>query len=115
MLRPRGEKLFRFDKIAGSDFERAQRGPAGVEGRTPGIQNRRERFCLSRPWDKPFGQAGLLKIVPDNFVNARSAAPQGWRAGRPEYKIAGSDFACPVHGTSPLGRQGCSKLFLTIL
>jgi hypothetical protein len=33
-----------FDKIARSDFERAQHGPKRVEGRMPGIQNRQERF-----------------------------------------------------------------------
>jgi hypothetical protein len=32
-----------FDKIVGSDFERAKRGPKGV-GQEPGVQNRRERF-----------------------------------------------------------------------
>jgi hypothetical protein len=30
-------RTLRFDKFAGSKFERTQCGPEGVEGRTPGI------------------------------------------------------------------------------
>ena len=48
-------RTLRFDKIAGSDFERTQCGPAGVEGRTPGI--------IPRP--QPYLKEWLFAIVED--------------------------------------------------
>ena len=42
-------RSLRFDKFAGSEFERAQHSPAGVEGRKPGIIPRSPPYFLLYP------------------------------------------------------------------
>jgi len=85
------ENRERFDKFAGSEFERPKAGPEGAEGRMPGV---------------------ILPPPPDMLRMLRSSAVRGWLPGvrgedenRERFdKFDGNEFERPKAG--PEGAEG---------